>query len=230
MSDRQGREATAGTQSPVAEVGETLLLVHTAHPQAVQHAGPGFGRLLSPRQFSRAADTAEAGIPWAADNDCFQGLDPLAFWAMLDAIKGLPGCLFVAVPDKVGDAMATAWMFELWAPGVERRGLPVALVLQDGVENLDRWLGNTWHRLDAVFIGGTTEWKLSAEAERIAREAKDRGLWVHMGRVNSRKRIHYARAIGCDSVDGTKYSKWRDRWLPEGLAQMRDHLQERIAA
>lgn len=31
----------------------TLLLVHTAHPQAVNHSGEGFGRLLSPRQFSR---------------------------------------------------------------------------------------------------------------------------------------------------------------------------------
>ncbi len=26
-----------------------ILLVHTAHPQALAHAGPGFGRLLSPR-------------------------------------------------------------------------------------------------------------------------------------------------------------------------------------
>jgi hypothetical protein len=205
-----------------------LILVHTAHPQAVEHSGDGFGRLLSPRQFARAADTAAAGIPWAADNDCFQGLDPLAYVRMLDAIKGLSGCLFVTVPDVVGDWHATAELFELWHPAVQRRGLPVGLVAQDGLAPI--WLDKQWHRLDCLFIGGTTEFKLSAEAERFAREAQDRGKWVHMGRVNSRKRFDYARQIGCHSVDGSKFSRWRDRWLPNALTWHRDHLQERIPA
>ena len=34
-------------------------------------------------------------------------------------------------------------------------------------------------------------------------EAKAHGKWVHMGRVNSLKRLQYAAAIGCDSADGT---------------------------
>ena len=34
-----------------------------------------------------------------------------------------------------------------------------------------------------------------------------------MGRVNSHQRLRYARAIGCDSVDGTSFSWFRDRWL-----------------
>lgn len=207
-----------------------LILVHTAHPQAVQHKGPGFGRLLSPRQFSRAADTAAEGIPWAADNDCFQGLDALAYARMLDALKGVPGCLFVTVPDKVGDAVETARLFEVWEPALKRRGLPVALVAQDGLEKAGWWLDWTWHRLDCLFIGGTTEFKLGAAAERIAREAKERGLWVHMGRVNTRKRFDYARAIGCDSVDGSKFSRWRNTWLPDALGWHKDPVQERFAA
>lgn len=149
---------------------------------------------------------------------------------MLDAIKGLPGCLFVSVPDVVGDAVATMRQFELWAPALERRGLPVALVAQDGIGDLDRWLAQTWPRLAALFIGGTTQYKLSAEAEALGREAKERGLWLHMGRVNSRKRFDYARAIGCDSVDGTKFSRWRDRWLPNALTWHTDNLQQRIPA
>lgn len=203
-----------------------LLLVHTAHPQAVKHAGPNFGRLLSPRQFSRADDTAAAGIPWAADNDCFQRLDTRAYLAMLDAIKGLPGCLFVTVPDVVSDWEATRERWDTWRGALRQLNLPAAFVIQDGQPSSRV----PWSDMDALFIGGSTAYKLSADAERLARRAKSIGLHVHMGRVNSRKRMHYARAIGCDSVDGTKYSRFRDRWLPEGLQQARDHLQERIPA
>lgn len=203
-----------------------LILVHTAHPQAEQHAGPGFGRLLSPRQFSRAPDTSAAGIPWAADNDCFQRLDPVAYRRMLAAIRGVPGCLFVTAPDVVGQWGPTRGYWNLWRDELLEVGQPVAYVAQD-----DQPAGDVpWDDLGALFIGGTTGYKLSADAERLGREAKERGLWLHMGRVNSRKRVHYARAIGCDSIDGTQFSQWRDRWLPVGLAWARDHLQERIPA
>jgi hypothetical protein len=202
-----------------------LILVHTAHETALRHVGPGFGRLLSPRQFSRAADTAEAGIPWAADNDCFQRLDAAAYRAMLDAIEGLHGCRFVVAPDVVGDWTATNDRFWRWLPELER-GQPIAYVAQDGQPPADV----PWEEIDALFIGGTTPYKLSAEAEQLGREAKRRGLWLHMGRVNSRKRFDYARAIGCDSVDGTSYSRWRNRWLPDALTWHRDHLQQRIPA
>jgi hypothetical protein len=204
-----------------------LIFVHTAHPQAVEHSGPGFGRLLSPRHFGRAYDTAEAGIPWAADNDCFQGLDPAAYRRMLDAIYGLPGCKFVTAPDVVGDWRATRDGFEEWYDDLSACWQPIAYVAQDEQPLADV----PWRRIDALFIGGKTdEYKLGAEAERLARYARDRGKWVHMGRVNSRKRFDYARAIGCHSVDGSSFSKWRDRWLPNALAWHLDHLQERISA
>lgn len=204
-----------------------LIFVHTAHPQAVKHAGPGFGRLLSPRQFSRAYDTSEAGIPWAADNDCFQRLDADAYRRMLAAIWGLKGCRFVTAPDVVGDWRQTRARFEEWYDELNACLQPIAYVAQDGQPINDV----PWQRIDALFIGGTTAYKLSGEAERLGRHAKtSAGLWLHMGRVNSRKRFDYARAIGCDSVDGTSYSRWRNRWLPTALTWHRDHLQERIPA
>lgn len=55
-----------------------------------------------------------------------------------------------------------------------------------------------------MFIGGSTEWKLSEEAAELGREAKRRGKWLHMGRVNSLTRLRIASHIGCDSVDGSK--------------------------
>ena len=71
--------------------------------------------------------------------------------------------------------------------------------------------------------------KAAREAAHLPRdlvaEAKERGKWAHMGRVNSMRRYDYARGIGCDSADGTyltfgptvnlpKVLKWIDpnRW------------------
>ncbi len=203
-----------------------LIFVHTAHPQAVKHSGDGFGRLLSPRQFSRASDTAGLGIPWAADNDCFQQLDADAYRKMLAAVHGLPGCRFVTAPDVVGDWHTTAARFEEWYDELAACWQPIGYVAQDG-QPADQV---PWRRIGALFIGGSTEYKLSAAAERLARQARTYGLWVHMGRVNSRKRFDYARQIGCHSVDGSKFSRWRDTWLPDALGWHKDHLQERIPA
>ena len=202
----------------------TLILVTTGHPQAVEHAGPGFGRLLVPDHFARAGDTARAGIPWAADNGCFQRLDVRAFGRMLDAITGLPGCLFVAVPDVVGDAAATLRRWQVWSPIVRQTGQPLALVAQDGLRACDV----PWDEVGALFVGGTTEWKVGDAAARLVYAAKRRGLHVHMGRVNGRRRFKYAEALGCDSVDGSSFSKWRNTWLPDALCWHRQPLQTRI--
>lgn len=149
---------------------------------------------------------------------------------MLDALAGAPGgCLFVTVPDVVGDAQATARLFEVWWRAPARRGLPVALVAQDGLEGLGSWLSLAWARIDALFIGGSTGWKLGPSAEALALAAKRRGKWVHMGRVNSARRIRYAASIGCDSVDGTKWVRWRDAYLRSGVVLASAPAQLRLA-
>ena len=38
-----------------------------------------------------------------------------------------------------------------------------------------------------------------------------------MGRVNSLRRIAYAASIGCDSIDGTQWVRFRDTHLKTGL-------------
>lgn len=184
-----------------------LLLVTTGHPDMSRYQHPNLGRLVQPRHYSSIEQTAREGIPWAADNDCFQGLDAVEFVDMLDRIEGLPGCLFVVVPDVVGDWVATTSLWQKWRGWVTQ---PAAYVLQDGCPEFP-------DDAQAVFVGGTTEWKMSPEAARLVAEAKSRGLWAHMGRVNSARRIMYAQSIGCDSVDGTTWAKWKRRWLWGGL-------------
>jgi hypothetical protein len=221
-------ELTLVARQPAVELDErgTLLLVTTAHPSLSQHTldgamHPNLGRLIQPRHTSSIEKTAEAGIPWAADNDCFQGLDEAAYVRMLDRITGLAGCLFVTVPDVVGDAEATFDLFDRWAPELEARNLPLALVAQDGLElELDRV---EWDRLAAVFIGGTTEWKEGPEAAAIAREAAARGKWVHWGRVNTRRRFDLIVATGAaSSFDGSKFARFRNTYLDGGLEWARE--------
>ena len=53
-------------------------------------------------------------------------------------------------------------------------------------------------------------------------EAKARLKWVHMGRVNSLRRLRYASAIGCDSADGTYLRFGPDVNLPTLQGWLRD--------
>lgn len=167
---------------------------------------------------------------WAADNGAFVGFDPEAFLAMLERLRGLQDyayrrCLFVAAPDVVGDAAKTLEKFQRWAIVIRAFGFPVALVAQDGLT-----IETTpWLDIDALFIGGTTAWKLGPEAEALARHAKASQKWVHMGRVNTLKRVRHAQRIGCDSFDGTTFSRWPDNYIPKGLkwierSQQQPHL------
>lgn len=43
---------------------------------------------------------------------------------------------------------------------------------------------------------------------QIVKRAKQRGLWIHMGRVNGSRRTKYAAALGCDSVDGSSTARF----------------------
>lgn len=178
---------------------------------ASQHAGH-LGHLLTPTNGNRVASLLSTGLRWAADNSCYAGLDEVAFMRMLVAIQNAPRPpLWVACPDVVGDAKATLRRWAIWSGTIREYGLPVAYVLQDGQESLPL------PRADAYFIGGTTEFKLSAVAADLAAEAKRCGAWLHMGRVNSRRRFEIAHAFACDSIDGTSASMFSETHIPRYL-------------
>jgi hypothetical protein len=219
-----------------------LLLATQAMPQMRGYAHPSLGRLVTPRHYPSLLEMIESGIPWAADNDGYQGVDYRAWGRMLDRIQsaliaasggdrrselwsGRP--LFVTVPDIVADEVGTAREWVRWSNAVRRRGLAPAFVAQDGCA---RGLVPPAQEFEALFIGGSTMWKLGAECAELVRACKRAGKWVHMGRVNSQARIRYAASIGCDSVDGTKWVVWRKRYLREGLALVAQPPQERLVA
>ena len=81
------------------------------------------------------------------------------------------------------------------------RSLPIGYVLQDGQPEGDGCRGTESR---AVFIGGSDRFKMGDEARQLAaRSERDAGSGLHMGRVNGHRRVRYAKAIGCDSFDGT---------------------------
>jgi len=202
-----------------------LLLMSAAHQTHVAHRHPQLGRLVHPPdQYARIAETAAAGIPWAADNFAFAGFDANAYTRMLAAIVGLPGCRFVVIPDTVGDAGATRMRYRRWYDTVKATGQPVAYAAQDGVTAS----GIPWDQIDALFIGGTDQFKLGPGVAKLVEWAHGYDKWVHMGRVNSARRARYAATLGCDSFDGTAFSKWRDRYLQDGVAWAASHQQLRM--
>ena len=169
------------------------------------------GAFITPQ----AGNTPPTDMIWAADNAAYSNWDETKFVKMLEKIKDLENKpVFVACPDVVGDAIKTAKLFKHWQPIIKGHGLPVALVLQDGQESI----GVPWNLVDAIFIGGTDEFKLNyGYIKYIAGVAKSKSKWVHVGRVNSEKRIKFCMKIGVDSIDGTSCSMFPDTYIPKFL-------------
>lgn len=158
-----------------------------------------FGMLVSPRDRKRPQSDV-----WAADNFAFTDFNANRFKTMLQNYRDIPGCKFVAAPDVVGNASATLRRFARWHGLIEGYGYPVALVAQNGLENLPI----PWGDIACLFIGGDDAYKLGLTVAHLVSEAKERGKWVHMGRVNTMQRLRYAQSIGCDSVDGSSYARF----------------------
>lgn len=176
------------------------------------------GAILTPDTWPRGYAPADrvAGWAWIADNACFnQGdnFDPDRWLAWLSTLPPT-GCRFATAPDVVGDWPSTLDQAEFYLDRIRVAGFPAAIVLQDGATPGEV----PWPEVDAVFVGGSTEWKLSDAARRICDEARWRGKWVHMGRVNSLERFKLAHSWRCHSVDGTYLIFGPDVNLPRLLS------------
>lgn len=155
---------------------------------------------------------------WAADSGRYNAPEKYTdekYLAWLERHRWAANrCLFATAPDVVGDGYQTLILSVPMFARIQALGYPVAFVAQDGIDYIP------WYRFDALFIGGTTKFKLSEQVRELCAEAKRRGKFLHMGRVNSYKRLKIASAFGCDSVDGTKLAFGPDvnqllveRWL-----------------
>lgn len=139
----------------------------------------------------------------AADNSGFVALNIAAFLSLLDRENHQRHMFrFVAVPDIVASARRTLELFDYWYPRLCT--WPLALVAQDGQEDLPI----PWELIQAIFIGGTTQFKMSKHAADIVKTAKAMGKWTHVGRVNDPQRWQHFENLGVDSVDGTGIAQY----------------------
>ena len=183
------------------------------------------------------------GVPWAADCGLKVAIstDPTEvdrYLAWLDSLDRT-GHLFAVAPDVLGDAEACWRRSAPLLPQIRALGYRAAFVAQDGFdpEAVD------WDAFDVLFIGGKPltggkrtlpnerrwlaklEWKRSETGAYSAiREAKTRGKWVHVGRVNGGSFLRALAASGVDSADGTNLT-WKNLrartlgWLDDRAAQ-----------
>ena len=158
---------------------------------------PDMPAMITPRMGQRPP----GGQWWAADNGRYASPQDYSDEAYLAWLAKMPveSCLFATAPDVLGDGLATLALSVPMLTPIRALGYRVAVVAQPGMT--EEHVG--WLAIDCLFIGGSTVWKLGEDAARLASAAKLRGLWVHMGRVNSLLRMKYAESIGCDSADGT---------------------------
>ncbi len=129
-----------------------------------------FGFLMTPGAGNAPTVAADLGIPMAADNGAFSGFDEHEFRLMLAKLQRAPSVEWVAAPDVVCDWRATAALFAEWSDRIREMGLPVAYVAQDGQP------ANELPECECVFLGGSTEWKLSPDAAAIADAAAEAAI------------------------------------------------------
>lgn len=196
-----------------------LLLVSGASATLKKLRGhPNLGVLLTPDAGNSVLYARRSGMPWACDNAAFSGFNAERFELFLCNlmmwVRFRDGPMWVTAPDVVADAQSTLRLFDDWIDELDKREFPAALVAQDGLERVK---SIPWERIKCLFIGGSTEWKLSVHARRLVEEAKYRGKWVHMGRVNTRGRMELAVDWEVDSVDGSSFSQFSMLRIPKAL-------------
>lgn len=164
------------------------------------------GQLLTP--LTRYSDWQ--GV-YAIDNGAFSGFPAESFHKLIERQnRQRERCLFVTCPDIVGAGQRSIELFlrrQRWIP----EGWPVALVAQDGMEDLLM----PWDDMQAVFIGGCDPWKDSKAAADIVKTAKTLGVHVHVGRVNTPKRYRHFAELGADTCDGSGVAQYD--WMLEKI-------------
>lgn len=149
------------------------------------------------------------GFDYAIDNGAWtayqrgEPFDEGAFEKLLSKLGR--GANFIVIPDIVGGGHRSLEFSLDWLPRLRKYETRLLLAVQDGLEGED-----IAHLLDqevGIFVGGTTEWKLKTMTT-WGQVARDRDCYLHVGRVNSAKRISLCQEAGAHSFDGTSASMY----------------------
>lgn len=140
----------------------------------------------------------------------------LAFIRLVLALGA--GADFVIAPDIVAGGAASLARSLKWLPWVLSHAPRALLAVQDGMET-DHVEAHLGARV-GIFVGGSTAWKLRT-MPAWGGLAKRLGVWFHVGRVNTQRRIKDCYMAGATSFDGSSASRFADSLpvLERALAQ-----------
>ena len=113
--------------------------------------------------------------------------------------------LWVLLPDAVANWHRTVELARIYLPIIRQAGLAVAIALQDGC-SFEQALEFT---PECAFVAGSDRWKEDNVAPACS-FFRPKGISVHVGRVNTRRRLIICQIAGADSVDGTSLNRWRN--------------------
>ena len=119
--------------------------------------------------------TLKQGCLFGADNDCFNSFDKVKYERMIEILPRTDKLKYVTIPDSVGNFEETIRLFDEWQPLLKNEKLPLGFVLQDGMPINEI----PFDKFSSLFIGGSTEYKLSEETANIVRIAKEKDKWIH---------------------------------------------------
>jgi len=109
---------------------------------------------------------------------------------------------FLVLPDLIGRGKESLEFSSKWTEELKGVGIPFALALQDGMEEVEVEEFVIAYGVRVLFVGGTTPWKWRT-APRWVKLAERLGIECHIGRVPSAKRVYQARMAGAHSIDTT---------------------------
>jgi hypothetical protein len=114
------------------------------------------------------------------------------------------GADWIAIPDIVAGGMRSLEFSLRWHNRLTGIA-PLLLPVQDGMipTDIQTLVGPQL----GIFVGGSTGWKL-ATMPQWGQLAKVAGCHLHIGRVNTARRIRLCAAAGADSFDGTSASRY----------------------
>ena len=149
------------------------------------------------------------GMRYALDNGAWSAFvqqEPFDEEAFLVAVDRLgEGADWIVLPDIVAGGLVSLDYSLRWKERL--RGMPTKLLIavQNGMQIDD--VASLLSPAVGIFIGGTTEWK-EVTAQAWGSLARRRNCHLHVGRVNSARRIRICAAAGANSFDGSGVSRY----------------------
>jgi hypothetical protein len=149
------------------------------------------------------------GFPYALDNGAWNAYangTPFDSDAFLRALDELGECAdFIVLPDIVAGGRRSLDFSLSWLDRVRVFGRLMLLPVQDGmsVQMVDTAIAEGM----GIFVGGTTEFKEKSLPD-WGSFANMFGIYIHCGRVNSRRRLKLCKQAGVDSFDGSGPSRF----------------------